>query len=97
MPFLPARIQDMHRALRDGRAGYRLAQTFRTTPLPLPGLHPDLGDTPRRGREFSDLSTINPTMEVFERVGAEASAGGFERVSCEGFRPAARTPHAASR
>jgi len=58
----------MQASLIDGRSGYRLAGTFRSASLPLPGKHPDLGDTPRHGPEFSDLSMINPTMEVFERI-----------------------------
>jgi len=68
MPTLSPRIQAMQASLIDGRSGYRLAGTFRSASLPLPGKHPDLGDTPRHGPEFSDLSMINPTMEVFERV-----------------------------
>jgi hypothetical protein len=69
MPTLSPRIQAMHQSLVDGRAGYRLALKFRSHSLPLPAEHPDLGGTPRHGPEFSDLSMINPTMEVFERVG----------------------------
>jgi hypothetical protein len=69
MPALSPRIQAMHESLMSGRAGYRLALKFRSPSLPLPGQHPDLGPTPRHGPEFSDLSMINPTMEVFERIG----------------------------
>jgi hypothetical protein len=69
MATLTPRIQDMHASLKDGRAGYRLALTLRSPWLPLPGLHPDLGARPRHGPEFSDLGMINPTMQVFERVG----------------------------
>ena len=59
-------VRTMHDALLDGRAGYRLALRYRTRPLPWPGRHPDLGDTPRRPA-FSSLSKVNPTLEVFER------------------------------
>jgi 4-amino-4-deoxy-L-arabinose transferase-like glycosyltransferase len=59
-------VRTMHDALLDGRAGYRLALRYRTRPLPWPGRHPDLGDTPRRPA-FSSLSQVNPTLEVFER------------------------------
>jgi hypothetical protein len=62
------RVQAMYQSLVDGRAGYRLAGTFRTPMPPLPGLHPDLGAEPRHGPEFSDLAMINPKMEVFERI-----------------------------
>ena len=68
MPMLPPRVQALHRSLLDGRSGYRLALKVRSRALPLPGRHPDLDAAPRHGPEFSDLSMINPTMEVFERT-----------------------------
>jgi hypothetical protein len=71
MPSLPDRVQWMHDALMHGRGGYRLALTAKTRMPPLPGLHPDLGDAPRHGPEFSDLSMIDPTIEVFERTGSK--------------------------
>ena len=66
-------VRTMHDALLDGRAAYRLALRYRTPSLPWPGRHPDLGDT-RRQPEFSSLSMVNPTLEVFERVGVAANA-----------------------
>jgi hypothetical protein len=36
----------------------------------LPGQHPDLGAASRHAPPFSDLSMVNPTMEVFERTGS---------------------------
>jgi PA14 domain-containing protein/dolichyl-phosphate-mannose-protein mannosyltransferase len=68
MPTLPPPVQTMHASLLDGRAGYRLALTVRSAALPLPGRHPDLDGPARHGPEFSDLSMINPTIEVFERL-----------------------------
>jgi len=68
MPTLPPRVQALHQSLLDGRSGYRLALKVRSPALPLPGRHPDLDAAPRHGPEFSDLSMINPTMEVFERT-----------------------------
>jgi len=70
MPALPRRVQAMHQSLLDGRSGYRLALKVRSPALPLPGRHPDLDARARHGPEFSDLSMINPTMEVFERIAA---------------------------
>ena len=70
MPTLPPAIQTMHQALLDGRCGYRLALKVRARALPLPGRHPDLDATARHGPEFSDISMINPTMEIFERKDA---------------------------
>ena len=68
MPTLPPAVQAMHQSLVDGRSGYRLALKVRSPSLPLPGRHPDLDATARHGPEFSDISMINPTMEVFERT-----------------------------
>jgi Dolichyl-phosphate-mannose-protein mannosyltransferase len=68
MPTLPPAVQTMHQALLDGRCGYRLALKVRARALPLPGRHPDLDAAARHGPEFSDISMINPTMEVFERA-----------------------------
>ena len=65
-------VRTMYDALRDGRVAYRLALRYRTPSLPWPGRHPDLGDTPRQP-EFSSLSRINPTLEVFERVEAASN------------------------
>jgi len=59
-------VRTLHDALLNGHAGYRLALRYRTPPLPWPGRHPDLGDTPRQPG-FSSLGQINPTLEVFER------------------------------
>ena len=70
MPTLPPAVQTMRQALLDGRCGYRLALKVRARALPLPGRHPDLDATARHGPEFSDISMINPTMEVFERKDA---------------------------
>ena len=70
MPTLPPSVQTMHQSLLDGRSGYRLALRVRSPALPLPGRHPDLDAGARHGPEFSDLSMINPTMEVFERLAA---------------------------
>jgi hypothetical protein len=58
-------VRAMREALVDGRAGYELALRVRSAPLPLPERHPDLGPSPRHGPEVSDLSMINPTMEIF--------------------------------
>jgi hypothetical protein len=65
-------LRATHSALMDGRAGYRLALRQRTPSLPWPGRHPDLGDAPRQP-EFSSLSRINPTVEVFERADVTAN------------------------
>ncbi len=69
MPFLAPKIRAMHESLLDGRAGYRLAFRYRAAPMPLPGIHPDIGGASRHGPELSDLGMINPTMEVFEKEG----------------------------
>lgn len=65
MPTLPPLVQEMHEQLMRGANGYRLVLRYRGPLLPLPWQHPDLGDRPRHGPEFSDLSMINPTLEVF--------------------------------
>jgi hypothetical protein len=72
MPLLPDYVQAMHNALVSGAAGYRLAATFRTTLPGPPLLHPDLGPAPRHIPDLSDLSMINPTIEVFERIARAA-------------------------
>jgi hypothetical protein len=68
MPTLWPRVRAMHDALLAGRSGYRLALKVRSPALPLAGRHPDLDATARHGPEFSDLSMINPTIEIFERT-----------------------------
>lgn len=59
----PARA--MHDALRQGQSGYRLALRTVSPALPLPGRHPDLGESRRQAPQFSMLSMVNPTMEIF--------------------------------
>jgi hypothetical protein len=73
MPDVPSWTQAMHRSLLNGFPGYRLALRARSPSLPLPGAHPDLGTAPRHGPEFSDLSMINPTIEIFERMPREST------------------------
>jgi hypothetical protein len=80
IPTLSTPVQTMRDSLLDGRLGYRLALKVRSPVLPVPFIHPDLGPRPRHGPEFSDLSMINPTMEVFQRMRAD------ERPSLESKR-----------
>jgi PA14 domain/Dolichyl-phosphate-mannose-protein mannosyltransferase len=69
IPHSSEQVRTLHAALADGSAGYRLALRYRAPALPLPGLHPDLGPSPRLSvRDFSDFNFINPTLEIFERV-----------------------------
>jgi hypothetical protein len=61
-------VQAMHDALLKGESGYRLALRTVSPSLPLPGKHPDLGNTRRQKPEFSMINMVNPTMEIFQRT-----------------------------